>query len=62
VKLLFTTKEICEDLAIGRSTLYKLISTGTIQCVRVGRSIRIHRDEIEAFVSRTKNNEPKKAA
>ncbi len=52
---LFTIAQACEQLAISRATLYRLISDHQIACLKIGRSSRISRQSIERFVSeRTK--------
>ncbi len=38
-------------LDIGRNTAYELIRSGRIQSVRVGRQIRISRNEVVRFLS-----------
>jgi excisionase family DNA binding protein len=48
--LLLTIPEAARILAIGRTTLYELISTGAIEAVHIGRAIRIPVESARAFV------------
>ena len=48
--LLLNPEEAAEILGMSRSTIYKLITAGEIQSVKIGRSRRIPRQEIERFV------------
>lgn len=50
--LMVTTREAAEALSISHTTLYALISSGKLRSVKVGRSRRIKRVEIEAFITR----------
>lgn len=51
-KLLLTPAEAAEILAVGRSTVYELIATGDLESVRIGRSRRVPRAALDAFVRR----------
>ena len=44
--------EAAEILAIGRSSLYRIILRGKIETVHIGRSARISVEELTAFVRR----------
>ena len=48
--LLLTVPEAARVLAIGRTTLYELISTGAIETVHIGRAIRIPVESARTFV------------
>jgi len=52
---LFTVDEACQHLSISRASLYRLIQTKEIACIKIGRSSRISEQALERFVSaRTK--------
>jgi excisionase family DNA binding protein len=51
-KLLLTAIEAAEVLGVGRSTVYELIAAGQIESVRIGRSRRIPRAALVAYVAR----------
>lgn len=49
-RLLFNPNEAAAILGMGRSRVYDLMRSGALKSVKVGRSRRIHRDAIEAFI------------
>jgi excisionase family DNA binding protein len=49
-RLLVTIPEAAVVLAIGRSTVYRLICTGQLTPIHIGRSVRLAVEELEAFV------------
>ena len=49
--LLLTIPEAAAVLAVGRTTLYELISDGQIGAVHIGRSCRVPADAIREFVA-----------
>jgi len=44
--------EVARALGISRSAVYVLLAEGKLQPVRIGRSVRVPADEIDAFVDR----------
>ena len=50
--LLVSVEQAAGLLGIGRTTLYELIRRGEVRPIRIGRSVRIPRPELEAFVER----------
>lgn len=48
--LMLSIKQTSEKLGISRSKLYAFINSGQLKCVRLGRSVRIPRQELEIFV------------
>lgn len=52
--LLLTVGEMAQVLRIGRNPAYQLVKDGSIQSIRVGRSIRIPRNALVQFVERTR--------
>ena len=49
-RLLVTVDEAAHRLAIGRSHVYEQIQRGTLRSVLIGRSRRIVKDDLEAFI------------
>jgi len=49
--LLLTVPQAAEMLAVGRSTVYGLISSGALNSVRVGGSRRIPVPALQAYVA-----------
>jgi excisionase family DNA binding protein len=50
--LLLRVPQACELLAIGRSTLYVLMSSGDLDVVHIGRSVRITTASALRYVER----------
>jgi excisionase family DNA binding protein len=42
---------VCEELALGRSTVYLLIGRGDLRTVRVGKAVRVPAEELERFIA-----------
>ena len=42
--------EVAEELRIARSRAYELVADGKIPSVRIGRSVRINRRELERWL------------
>ncbi|MDX2764788.1 MULTISPECIES: helix-turn-helix domain-containing protein [Streptomyces] len=49
-QLLYTPKEAAVVLRFGRSTVYELMAEGVLKYVKQGRSRRIRRRDLEAYV------------
>lgn len=49
-QLLYTPEEAATVLRFGRSTVYELMAAGELRFVKRGRSRRIRRSDLEAFV------------
>jgi excisionase family DNA binding protein len=49
-RVLLRVDEAAQLLSMGRSTLYAMAAAGTIPTVRVGRSLRIPRDELNRWI------------
>ncbi|MEU0176109.1 helix-turn-helix domain-containing protein [Streptomyces massasporeus] len=50
-RLMYKPEEAAEALALGRSTIYELMAEGTLRYVKRGRSRRIRRSDLEAYVN-----------
>src|SRR5690606_5563301 len=50
-KLLLTVEEAAHRLGIGRTVMYRLVSTGAVESVTVGRLRRIPSECLDEFVS-----------
>ncbi|MEH0635439.1 helix-turn-helix domain-containing protein [Streptomyces bottropensis] len=50
-QLLYTPKEAAAVLRFGRSTVYELMAEGVLKYVKQGRSRRIRRRDLEAYVN-----------
>ena len=49
-RVLLRVDEAAQMLSLGRSTLYAMAAAGTIPTVRVGRSLRIPREELNRWI------------
>jgi len=59
----FTIIELAGYLKVPKSTLYKLVRSGSMPCVKVGKHWRFHKDAIDAWlkhdgVSNSKERQP----
>lgn len=48
---LLTAKEVATHLNVSRSFAYTLIQTGQIPAVRLGRSVRVRPQDLEAYIA-----------
>jgi len=48
---LCTISDVCEQLSVGRSTVYQLIDAGSLRRVKVGARALIPQSDVDAFVS-----------
>lgn len=51
-RLLLTPEEAARRLAIGRTTVYELLSSGALRSVQIGRCRRVPVSALSAFVER----------
>ena len=42
--------EVAKELRIARSRAYELVANGTIPAVKIGRSVRVSRKELERWL------------
>lgn len=42
--------EVAQELRIARSRAYELVANGTIPAVKIGRSVRVSRKELERWL------------
>jgi excisionase family DNA binding protein len=55
---LLTVEEAARRLTIGRTTCYKLIRTGALESVPIGRLRRVPAEAIPAYVARLRATQP----
>ncbi|MEV6316741.1 excisionase family DNA-binding protein [Streptomyces sp. NPDC051776] len=53
--VLLTVEEAARRLRIGRTTCFKLVSTGEIESVMVGRLRRVPPDALRAYVAKLRH-------
>jgi excisionase family DNA binding protein len=49
---LLTVPQACETLNISRMSLYRLMETGDLRRVKIGRSVRIRVEDVLALIER----------
>jgi excisionase family DNA binding protein len=49
--VLLTVEEAAERLRIGRTSMYRLVSTGVVESVTIGRLRRVPSDCLDKFVA-----------
>ena len=53
IPLVLKVEDLMPILSIGRNSAYKLVRSGQIYSIRVGRSYRIPRDALEDYLRKT---------
>jgi excisionase family DNA binding protein len=49
---LLRIEEIADRLSVSRSMAWKLTATGQLRAIRIGRALRVHPRDLEAFIER----------
>ena len=49
---LLSIPQLCQELGMGKSWIYRRLRSGEIPSVRLGRSIKVRRDELEDYLER----------
>jgi excisionase family DNA binding protein len=49
--LLRIDPDVTELTRLGRSTIYREVSSGRLRAVRVGRAVRVRRDDLEKWLA-----------
>lgn len=57
---LLSAQEVADILKIARNTVYELIKRGELSSSKVGKQVRVDRQEVEAYLTRTKSVDSKK--
>ena len=52
---LLTAEEVAKALHVSRSYAYKLLDEGKIPFIQIGKSRRIHPDDLEKFILRNRS-------
>jgi excisionase family DNA binding protein len=47
----FTVSEVAVALRVSNMTVYRLVNAGELPAVKVGRSVRLCRDEVDRYLS-----------
>ena len=49
---LLSIPQLCQELGMGKSWIYRRLRSGEIPSVRLGRSIKVRRDELEQYLQK----------
>jgi excisionase family DNA binding protein len=49
---LLSIPQLCQELGMGKSWIYRRLRSGEIPSVRLGRTIKVRRDELEQYLQR----------
>jgi excisionase family DNA binding protein len=49
---LLSIPQLCQELGMGKSWIYRRLRSGEIPSVRLGRTIKVRRDELEYYLGR----------
>ena len=49
---ILTPEDVMEELCIGRNAVYKLLNSGELKALRVGRNWKIPRKELNEFIDK----------
>jgi excisionase family DNA binding protein len=49
---LLSIPQLCQELGMGKSWIYRRLRSGEIPSVRLGRTIKVRRDELEVYLQR----------
>jgi excisionase family DNA binding protein len=49
---LLSIPQLCQELGMGKSWVYRRLRSGDIPSVRLGRTIKVRRDELEQYLER----------
>jgi excisionase family DNA binding protein len=47
-----SVSQLCQELGMGKSWLYRRLRSGEIPSIRLGRTIKVRRDELERYLQR----------
>lgn len=57
-QLLYSVQDVAALLSMSPTNIYRLVNAGTIPIIRIGKSIRIKRDDLEAWVESMESARP----
>lgn len=48
-----TVAEVAQQLRVSKMTVYRLVHSGELPAVRVGRSFRVRQDDVDGYLERS---------
>ena len=55
---LLSITEVCQELGMGKSWVYKRVRSGEIPSVKLGHNIKVKREDLESYLERQRNLPP----
>src|SRR5215210_7010168 len=55
---LLSIAEVCQELGMGKSWVYKRIRSGEIPSVKLGHNIKVKREDLQGYLERQRNQPP----
>jgi excisionase family DNA binding protein len=55
---LLSITEVCQELGMGKSWVYKRIQSGEIPSVKLGHNIKVKREDLQSYLERQRNQLP----
>ena len=55
---LLSVTEVCQELGMGKSWVYKRVRSGEIPSVKLGHNIKVKREDLESYLERQRNLPP----
>jgi excisionase family DNA binding protein len=49
---LLSIAQLCQEIGMGKSWVYRRLRSGEIPSIKLGRSIKVRRDELEQYLER----------
>ena len=49
---ILSVKQLCEILGIGKNTAYRLLQSGAIKSIKIGKVYKIPKKEIRKYINR----------
>ena len=56
---LLSIPEVCQELGMGKSWVYRRIQSGEIPSVKLGRNIKVRREDLEGYLERQRTGLPR---
>jgi excisionase family DNA binding protein len=57
-KLLLTVDDVCHRLSVSRATICRMMASGELQTVKLGRSVRIPFDRLQELIRSKETKRP----
>jgi excisionase family DNA binding protein len=55
---LLSIPELCQELGMGKSWVYRRLRSGEIPSVKLGRSIKVKREDLEEYLEKHRSQSP----